>query len=136
MTVISRWPCLTRKRRKRSCTNLASRSVTAVGVRADRSFSFAIPTATQLNYADYKSQITDPDLGDPSMMNRRSFLSLSASAAALPALQFNTLGSNSVWPSLTQQNRKLNRLRLSVTWGMMSRLPIPDALAKLNDLGY
>jgi len=70
------------------------------------------------------------------MMNRRSFLSLSASVAALPALQFNTLGSNSVWPSLTQQNRKLNRLRLSVTWGMMSKLPIPDALAKLNDLGY
>lgn len=68
-------------------------------------------------------------------MNRRSFLSLSASAAALPALQFNTLGSNSIWPSI-QQTRKLNRLRLSVTWGMMNRLPIPDALAKLNDLGY
>jgi len=70
------------------------------------------------------------------MMNRRSFLSLSASAAALPALQFNTLGSTSVWPSPIQQNRKLNRLRLSVTWGMMNRLPIPDALGKLNDLGY
>src|SRR5262249_33829413 len=81
-------------------------------------------------------QITDPDLGDPSMMNRRSFLALGASAAALPAIKLNTLDSNSVLPFLLQQNRKLNRLRLSVTWGMMSKLPIPDALAKLNDLGY
>jgi hydroxypyruvate isomerase len=70
-------------------------------------------------------------------MNRRSFLSLGAgAAAALPALSLNPLGSNAVWPSLPQQNRKLNRLRLSVTWGMMNRFPIPDALAKLNDLGY
>lgn len=69
-------------------------------------------------------------------MNRRSFLSLGASAAALPALKFNSLGNNSVLPLLNQQNRKLNRLRLSVTWGLMNRLPIPDALAKLSDLGY
>lgn len=66
-------------------------------------------------------------------MNRRSFLTLGASAAALPVLKFNSLG---VGPLSAPQNKKLNRLRLSVTWGMMNRLPIPDALAKINDLGY
>lgn len=69
------------------------------------------------------------------MLNRRSFLQLSASAAALPALKLNpTLAG---FPLTQQANKpKLNRLRLSVTWGMMSRMPIPDALAKLNELGY
>ncbi|MBK9708793.1 MAG: hypothetical protein IPO77_17840 [Acidobacteria bacterium] len=73
-------------------------------------------------------------------MNRRSFLALGAGAAALPAINLNTFAGNSAWPSsahsVARQSRKLNRLRLSVTWGMMSRMPIPDALAKLNDLGY
>lgn len=73
-------------------------------------------------------------------MNRRSFLALGAAAAALPAINLNTFAGNSTWPSspysVARQSRKLNRLRLSVTWGMMSRMPIPDALAKLNDLGY
>ncbi|MBK7598305.1 MAG: sugar phosphate isomerase/epimerase [Acidobacteria bacterium] len=73
-------------------------------------------------------------------MNRRSFLALGAAAAALPAINLNTFAGNSAWPSsahsVARQSRKLNRLRLSVTWGMMSRMPIPDALAKLNDLGY
>src|SRR5689334_7370567 len=70
-------------------------------------------------------------------MNRRSFLSLGAgAAAALPALSLNPAGPKLIRPFLPQQTRKLNRLRLSVTWGMMNRLPIPDALAKLNDLGY
>ena len=60
-------------------------------------------------------------------MDRRSFLA--ASAAALPAVTFA--------PSLlARQNKKLNRLKLSVTWGLMNRLPVYDALAKLNDLGY
>lgn len=66
-------------------------------------------------------------------MNRRSFLALGAAAAALPAVKFNLSGVSSL---SVPQNKKLNRLRLSVTWGMMNRLPIPDALAKLNDLGY
>ena len=73
-------------------------------------------------------------------MNRRSFLALGAGAAALPDINLNTFAGTSAWPpsahSVAQQSRKLNRLRLSVTWGMMSRMPIPDALAKLNDLGY
>ena len=66
------------------------------------------------------------------MFNRRAFLQMGASAAVLPALNSPHLG----W-AVPQQNRpKLNRLKLSVTWGMMNRLPIPDALAKLSDLGY
>lgn len=69
------------------------------------------------------------------MLDRRSFLQLSASATALPALKLNHALAS--WPLPQQPNRpKLNRLRLSVTWGMMSRMPIPEALAKLNDLGY
>ena len=66
-------------------------------------------------------------------MDRRSFLALGTSAAALPA--FNLTRGNAA-ALLTQQNKKLNRLRLSVTWGLMNRLPVYDALAKLNDLGY
>lgn len=69
-------------------------------------------------------------------MNRRSFLALGASAAALPALSLNVFGGGASLPFPRQQTRKLNRLRLSVTWGMMNRMPIPDALAKLNELGY
>ena len=63
-------------------------------------------------------------------MDRRSFLSLGASAAVLPAFNLNR---NSL---LAQQPKKLNRLKLSVTWGLMNRLPVYDALAKLSDLGY
>ena len=63
-------------------------------------------------------------------MDRRSFLSLGASAAVLPAFNLNR---NSL---LAQQTKKLNRLKLSVTWGLMNRLPVYDALAKLSDLGY
>ncbi len=63
-------------------------------------------------------------------MDRRSFLSLGASAAVLPVFNLNH---NSL---LTQQSKKLNRLKLSVTWGLMNRLPVYDALAKLSDLGY
>lgn len=72
------------------------------------------------------------------MLKRRSFLQLGASAAVLPALNVKAAlthsFSNSAMPQ--QPKPKLNRLKLSVTWGMMNRLPIPDALAKLNDLGY
>ena len=63
-------------------------------------------------------------------MNRRSFLA--AGAAALPALSLNGNAAS----LLMQQKKKPNRLNLSVTWGMMNRLPIYDALAKINDLGY
>jgi len=79
-------------------------------------------------------------------MNRRSFLELGAGAVALSKL--------GVHPQ--EPKPRLNRLRLSVTWGMMNRFPIPEAnhqgqpvdartkgrmiipaaLAKLNELGY
>lgn len=59
-------------------------------------------------------------------MNRRSFLKLTAGAAVLPAMQ-----RTSAWAALPN-----NRLRLSVTWGMMSKMPIPEALTQLEKLGY
>ncbi|MBI1764720.1 MAG: TIM barrel protein [Acidobacteria bacterium] len=72
------------------------------------------------------------------MLKRRSFLQLGASAAVLPALNLKAaLNPPFINSAFSQQPKpKLNRLKLSVTWGMMNRLPIPDGLAKLKDLGY
>ncbi len=62
-------------------------------------------------------------------MNRRNFLQLSAGAAAVYGLGLN--------PSLAAitSPQKLNRLRLSITWGMLNKFPIPEALAKVSELG-
>src|SRR5712692_5040882 len=59
-------------------------------------------------------------------MDRRSFLRVTAGAAALRALI--RPGFSAALPG--------QRLRLSVTWGMMSKLPIPEALGHLEKLGY
>lgn len=58
-------------------------------------------------------------------MDRRSFLKLTAGTAALYALD--------PAPALAAPR---NRLRLSVTWGMMSKTPIPEALDQLVKLDY
>jgi hydroxypyruvate isomerase len=59
-------------------------------------------------------------------MDRRSFLGLAAGALSLcqmtPAAGANLEGKKG--------------LRLSVTWGMLARLPVPEALALLSRLGY
>jgi hydroxypyruvate isomerase len=59
-------------------------------------------------------------------MDRRSFLGLAAGALSLsqmtPAARANLEGKKG--------------LRLSITWGMLGRRPVPEALALLSRLGY
>jgi hydroxypyruvate isomerase len=59
-------------------------------------------------------------------MDRRSFFGLAAGALALtpmmPAAHANFAGKRG--------------LRLSITWGMLSRMPVPQAMALLGSLGY
>lgn len=65
------------------------------------------------------------------MMNRRNFLQLSAGAAALSSLGLN----QSLADVALINSQKLNRVRLSITWGMLNKFPIPEALAKVSELG-
>ena len=65
------------------------------------------------------------------MMNRRNFLQLSAGAAALSSLGLN----QSLADGALINSQKLNRVRLSITWGMLNKFPIPEALAKVSELG-
>jgi hydroxypyruvate isomerase len=59
-------------------------------------------------------------------MDRRSFLTAAASSVALAGL-----------PKMGRANLPNEKgLRLSVTWGMVGQLKVPDALALLNRLGY
>lgn len=62
-------------------------------------------------------------------MNRRAFLGLGAGAAAAYGLGLNGR------LTAAAPAQKLNRLRLSITWGMLNKFPIPEALAKVNELG-
>ena len=59
-------------------------------------------------------------------MDRRSFISVAAGALSLtqmpPALRANLEGNKG--------------LRLSITWGMLDGMPVPEAIALLNRLGY
>jgi hydroxypyruvate isomerase len=59
-------------------------------------------------------------------MDRRSFFGLAAGALSLtqmtPAAGVNLEGKKG--------------LRLSITWGMLGRMPVPEAMALLNRLGY
>jgi hydroxypyruvate isomerase len=59
-------------------------------------------------------------------MDRRSFLSRTAGAAAWYALAGKR--------TLAAPAR--DRLRLSITWGMMGKTPAPEALGQLDKLGY
>jgi hydroxypyruvate isomerase len=59
-------------------------------------------------------------------MDRRSFLALAAGSVAAAGVPKNALA------NLEGQKG----LRLSVTWGMMGRMPVPEALALLTRLGY
>jgi len=64
-------------------------------------------------------------------MNRRNFLGLGAGAA------FYRLASNDrLAPGASIPAQKLNHLRLSITWGMLNRKPIPEAMAKVSELGF
>ncbi|MFN7926508.1 MAG: TIM barrel protein [Blastocatellia bacterium] len=58
-------------------------------------------------------------------INRRSFLALGAAATTSLAL-----------PKLPLPAPKLNRVKLSITWGMTRQTPIAEALAKTNELGF
>ena len=59
-------------------------------------------------------------------MDRRSFIGVAAGALSLtqmpPALRANLEGKKG--------------LRLSITWGMLDGMPVPEAMALLNRLGY
>ena len=60
-------------------------------------------------------------------MDRRSFFGLAAGALSLTPLA----------PAAHDANFAGKKgLRLSITWGMLSRLPVPQAIALLNSLGY
>jgi hydroxypyruvate isomerase len=59
-------------------------------------------------------------------MDRRSFLGVAAGALSLAQMPAPA------WANL--QGKK--GLRLSMTWGMMGRMPVPEALALLSRLGY
>lgn len=61
-----------------------------------------------------------------SSINRRSFLALGAATSASFAFPFRL-------PSSTP---KLNKVRLSITWGMTRKYPIPEAMAKTSELGF
>jgi hydroxypyruvate isomerase len=59
-------------------------------------------------------------------MDRRSFLALAAGSLAVVDV-----------PKTARANLKGQKgLRLSITWGMLGRMPVPQALALLNRLGY
>ncbi len=59
-------------------------------------------------------------------MDRRTFLAAAAGSVALAQLS-----------TLSRANLAGQRgLRLSITWGMLRKMPIPDALAMLTRLGY
>ena len=59
-------------------------------------------------------------------MDRRSFLAFSTGSLAL-----NALGAPPVRELAGQKG-----LKLSTTWWLVSKLPVPDALALLTRLGY
>jgi hydroxypyruvate isomerase len=59
-------------------------------------------------------------------MDRRSFLALAAGSLAVADV-----------PKTARANLEGQQgLRLSITWGMLGRMPVPQALALLNRLGY
>ena len=60
-------------------------------------------------------------------MNRRAFLRTSASAAVAAATP---------WAALECGSTAKNRLRLSITWGMFRKLPVPEAFALLEKYDY
>jgi len=59
-------------------------------------------------------------------MHRRSFLGLAAGALSLSQMTASARGN--------AEGKK--GLRLSITWGMLVRMPVPEAMALLNCLGY
>jgi len=59
-------------------------------------------------------------------MDRRSFLGLAA----------GTLSLSQMTATARANLEGKNGLRLSITWGMLGRMPVPEALALLNRLGY
>ena len=59
-------------------------------------------------------------------MDRRSFLGMAAGALSLSQMA----------PTAYANLEGKKGLRLSVTWGMVARLPVPEALAMLGRLGY
>ncbi len=59
-------------------------------------------------------------------MDRRSFLGVAAGALSLTQM-----------PAPARANLEGKKgLRLSITWGMLGRMPVPEALALLSRLGY
>src|SRR5437879_13172590 len=61
-----------------------------------------------------------------SVMNRRSFLGLTASSLAFPCPQAPGPG----------KSDRVKGVRLSITWGMLRKMPVADGLALLARLGY
>jgi hydroxypyruvate isomerase len=59
-------------------------------------------------------------------MDRRSFLSLAAAGLSLSPMT----------PAAAANLEGKKGLRLSVTWGMLGRMPVPEAMALLSRLGY
>lgn len=59
-------------------------------------------------------------------MKRRSFLTMAAGAFGLARLRVPA------WANLPGKKG----LRLSITWGMLGKMPVPDGLALLERLGY
>lgn len=62
-------------------------------------------------------------------LDRRGFLAMSAAAGLGEA-------ASAAASAIQEKKTGPRKLRLSVTWGMMRSMPVPDALAKLNELGY
>ena len=59
-------------------------------------------------------------------MDRRSFFGMAAGAISLARMR----------PAAGANLEGKSGLRLSITWGMLERMPAPEALALLNRLGY
>jgi len=59
-------------------------------------------------------------------MDRRSFFGLAAGALSLSRMA----------PDALANLEGKSGLRLSITWGMLQRMPVPEALALLNRKGY
>ncbi len=59
-------------------------------------------------------------------MDRRSFFGLAAGALSLTRMT----------PAAGANLEGKKGLRLSITWGMLGRMPVPEAMALLNRLGY
>ena len=59
-------------------------------------------------------------------MDRRSFLGVAAGALAMAPMA----------PAAGANLEGKKGLRLSITWGMLGRMPVPEAMALLNRLGY